>query len=75
MILMGAWGDRLPGSQNGEESSGHLTESPAWFGNTVNQGRSDATVAAVIAWLETNPYRSVVSGIEGEYLPVLARAS
>lgn len=54
----------LPGSQNGEESSGHNTTSPAWFGNTVNQGRSDATVAAVLAFIAASPYRSSIAGLE-----------
>ncbi|KAK4702196.1 hypothetical protein P7C70_g4030, partial [Phenoliferia sp. Uapishka_3] len=54
----------LPGSQNGEESSGHNTTSPAWFGNTVNQGRSDAMVLAVLDFVAKSPYRSVVAGLE-----------
>ncbi|KDE09516.1 hypothetical protein MVLG_00414 [Microbotryum lychnidis-dioicae p1A1 Lamole] len=54
----------LPGSQNGEQSSGHLTTTPAWFGNTVNQGRSDATVAAVMDFIATSPYRSIIAGLE-----------
>jgi len=54
----------LPGSQNGEESSGHNTTSPAWFGNTVNQARSDATVAAVLAYVAASPYRSSIAGLE-----------
>lgn len=58
----------LPGSQNGEESSGHNTTSPAWFGNTVNQGRSDALVVAVMDWIAKSPYRSTVVGLEGARL-------
>ncbi|SCV71498.1 BQ2448_3086 [Microbotryum intermedium] len=54
----------LPGSQNGEQSSGHLTTSPAWFGNTVNQGRSDATVTAVTDFIEASAFRSILAGIE-----------
>ncbi|GJN92480.1 hypothetical protein Rhopal_005510-T1 [Rhodotorula paludigena] len=59
----------LPGSQNGEQSSGHLTENPSWFGGsadteTPNQLRSDEMVKAATEWLAQTPYRSVVSGIE-----------
>ncbi|GAA5874802.1 hypothetical protein JCM3774_003445 [Rhodotorula dairenensis] len=59
----------LPGSQNGEQSSGHLTTEPSWFGGsadteTPNQIRSDQMVTAITEWLAANPYRSVVTGIE-----------
>ncbi|GAA5969427.1 hypothetical protein JCM11641_008113 [Rhodosporidiobolus odoratus] len=59
----------LPGSQNGEQSSGQLTENPSWFGAsadslTPNQQRSDEMVKAVTEWLADTPYRSVVTGIE-----------
>lgn len=56
---------RIPGSQNGEIHSGHLTEQAAFFNNPVNIGRADDTVAAILSWLGNNPYRSVVSGLEG----------
>ncbi|GAA5942766.1 hypothetical protein JCM10213_002939 [Rhodosporidiobolus nylandii] len=59
----------LPGSQNGEQSSGQLTTSPTWFGSsadtlTPNQQRSDDLVKAVTEWVAASPYRSVVAGIE-----------
>lgn len=59
----------LPGSQNGEQSSGHLTTEPSWFGGnasteTPNQIRSDQMVVAITEWLAKTPYRSVVTGIE-----------
>ncbi|GAA6003866.1 hypothetical protein JCM10207_006441 [Rhodosporidiobolus poonsookiae] len=59
----------LPGSQNGEQSSGQLTENPSWFGSsadtlTPNQQRSDEMVKAMTEWLAKTPYRSVVTGIE-----------
>ncbi|GAA6064089.1 hypothetical protein JCM10212_003447 [Sporobolomyces blumeae] len=59
----------IPGSQNGEQSSGHLTTQPSWFGGsadseTPNQVRSDAMIKAVISFVENSPYRSVVTGIE-----------
>ncbi|CDR45229.1 hypothetical protein NBRC10512_002929 [Rhodotorula toruloides] len=59
----------LPGSQNGEQSSGQLTTTPSWFGGsaaseTPNQVRSDQMVAAITDWVAKSPYRSVVTGIE-----------
>ncbi|KAM0756218.1 glycoside hydrolase [Meredithblackwellia eburnea MCA 4105] len=54
----------LPGSQNGEESSGHNTTSPTWFQSTINQNRSDATVQAVLDFVAKTPYRTVVAGLE-----------
>ncbi|GAA5860760.1 hypothetical protein JCM5353_008005, partial [Sporobolomyces roseus] len=57
----------VPGSQNGEQSSGHLTTTPSFFGgdaNTVSQVRSDEMIKAVIQFVETSPYRSVITGIE-----------
>ena len=61
----------VPGSQNGEQSSGHLTTSPSFFGgdaNTVSQRRSDEMIKAVIQFVETSPYRSVITGIEVSFL-------
>lgn len=59
----------LPGSQNGEQSSGQLTTTPSWFGGsasseTPSQTRSDQMVTAITEWLAKTPYRSVVTGIE-----------
>ncbi|GAA5897167.1 uncharacterized protein JCM6883_006602 [Sporobolomyces salmoneus] len=59
----------VPGSQNGEQSSGHLTTTPSFFGGdpnteTPSQLRSDEMIKAVIQFVETSPYRSVITGIE-----------
>ncbi|GAA5894432.1 hypothetical protein JCM6882_004819 [Rhodosporidiobolus microsporus] len=66
-VLLDAHG--LPGSQNGEQTSGQLTTEPSWFGSeatsiTPNQERSDAMVKAITEFVAASPYRSVVSGIE-----------
>ncbi|BGP50348.1 hypothetical protein JCM10450v2_006267 [Rhodotorula kratochvilovae] len=66
-VLLDAHG--LPGSQNGEQTSGHLTTEPSWFGGsadteTPNQIRSDAMVVAMTEFLARTPYRSVVTGLE-----------
>ncbi|GAA5921970.1 hypothetical protein JCM3775_003439 [Rhodotorula graminis] len=66
-VLIDAHG--LPGSQNGEQASGHLTKTPSWFGGsadteTPNQIRSDAMVVAMTEFLARTPYRSVVTGLE-----------
>ncbi|GAA5938853.1 glycoside hydrolase family 5 protein [Sporobolomyces koalae] len=59
----------VPGSQNGEQSSGHLTTTPSFFGGdanteTASQLRSDEMIKAVIEFVENSPYRSVITGIE-----------
>ncbi|GAA5961798.1 hypothetical protein JCM21900_003312 [Sporobolomyces salmonicolor] len=59
----------VPGSQNGEQSSGHLTTEPSWFGGsasteTPDQQRSDQMIQVVTEWVANSPYRSVVTGIE-----------
>ncbi|GAA5952112.1 hypothetical protein JCM3765_005198 [Sporobolomyces pararoseus] len=59
----------VPGSQNGEQSSGQLTKSPTFFGGdanteTASQLRSDEMIKAVIKFVESSPYRSVITGIE-----------
>ncbi|TNY22580.1 glycoside hydrolase superfamily [Rhodotorula diobovata] len=66
-VLIDAHG--LPGSQNGEQASGHLTKEPSWFGGsadteTPNQIRSDQMVVAMTEFLARTPYRSVVTGLE-----------
>ncbi|KZT57888.1 glycoside hydrolase family 5 protein [Calocera cornea HHB12733] len=53
----------LPGSQNGEQQSGHNT-SDVRFYQPAYQTRSDATLQAALDWITASPYRSVVSGIE-----------
>lgn len=64
----------VPGSQNGEQSSGHLTTTPSFFGGdanteTASQLRSDEMIKAVIQFVENSPYRSVITGIEVSRLP------
>lgn len=54
----------LPGSQNGEESSGHNTTQPSWFSNPPNQARSDQLVVTVMNYIATSPYRAFISGLE-----------
>ncbi|GAA5885766.1 hypothetical protein JCM16303_006055 [Sporobolomyces ruberrimus] len=59
----------VPGSQNGEQSSGQLTKNAAFFGGDANtltssQVRADEMIKAVIQFVETSPYRSVITGIE-----------
>jgi hypothetical protein len=59
----------VPGSQNGEQSSGQLTKNAAFFGGDANtetssQLRADEMIKAVIQFVETSPYRSVITGIE-----------
>ncbi len=59
----------MPGSQNGDQSSGQNTTNPTWF-NDYNQGRSDQCIDAVISWIQSNPYRSVITGVAPANEPV-----
>lgn len=56
----------LPGSQNGDQSSGHNTShySPkiGWFSDT-NQQITLQTLNATIDWVTNSPYKSVVNSI------------
>lgn len=52
----------LPGSQNGEITSGVRTTNPHFF-TDQGQSRSDDTVDAALAWIAASPYRSVVSAL------------
>ncbi|PWN52477.1 glycoside hydrolase [Violaceomyces palustris] len=52
----------MPGSQNGDQSSGHNTSSYTWF-NSHNQDRSDKTLKAALDWLTASNYSSIVNGI------------
>lgn len=56
----------LPGSQNGDQSSGHNTSSSstkiAWFSDE-NQQLSLETLNATIAWIQSSNYSSVVNSI------------
>jgi len=54
----------LPGSQNGEQMSGHLTENPKFFNTPVNLNRSVETVRAAMEWIAGTTYRSTVAAIE-----------
>lgn len=53
----------LPGSQNGEITSGHRTTNPTFF-RADEQTRSDALVDAALAWMSASPYSSVMSALE-----------
>lgn len=53
----------LPGSNNGEISSGHLTTNPTFF-QDANQQRSKDTVRAALQFITNSPYRSVVSALQ-----------
>ncbi|KAE8208752.1 hypothetical protein CF327_g7022 [Tilletia walkeri] len=52
----------MPGSQSGDQASGHNTSNPA-FWTSSNQARSVQTVQALITWIDNHPYKSVVSGV------------
>ncbi|MBW0477739.1 hypothetical protein O181_017454 [Austropuccinia psidii MF-1] len=53
----------LPGSQNGEQQSGHNTTLPTFF-QPLQQARSDQFVKAVVDWVAQSPYYSIISAIE-----------
>lgn len=53
----------LPGSQNGEITSGHKTSNPTFF-TDAQQTRADASVEAALTWITNSPYRSVISALE-----------
>jgi len=53
----------LPGSQNGEQQSGHNTTSPNFF-QPLQQARSDQLVKAVVDWIAGSAYYSIFSAIE-----------
>ena len=52
----------LPGSQNGEQQSGHNTTN-IQFWTDANQARADATVAAAISYIQNSPYSSMFSSL------------
>ncbi|KAK0552165.1 hypothetical protein OC846_003016 [Tilletia horrida] len=52
----------MPGSQSGDQASGHNTSNPQFFSST-NQQRSIQTVTNLIQWIGSHPYKSVVSGV------------
>lgn len=53
----------LPGSHNGEVTSGHLTRNPTFF-QEANQQRSKDTVKAALAYITESPYRSAISALQ-----------
>ncbi|CAH7689154.1 glycoside hydrolase superfamily [Phakopsora pachyrhizi] len=53
----------LPGSQNGEQQSGHNTTTPSFY-QPLQQARSDLTVKAVVDWVSQSPFHSIISAIE-----------
>ncbi|MBW0533251.1 hypothetical protein O181_072966 [Austropuccinia psidii MF-1] len=52
-----------PGSQNGEQQSGHNTTTPSFY-QPLQQARADQFVKAVVDWVSKSPYYSIVSAIE-----------
>lgn len=58
----------LPGSQNGEQQSGHNTTNPTFY-QPLNQARADATVAAVVEFIASSPYASIIMAIEAANEP------
>lgn len=58
----------LPGSQNGEQPSGHIGYNN--FYQPQNQEYGDATVDAIIAYVEASPYRSIITAYAAVNEPV-----
>ena len=52
----------MPGSQNGDQSSGHNTTNIEWFEQS-NQDRSDTFVKNVLSWATSSPYSSIINSI------------
>ncbi|CAD6904412.1 unnamed protein product [Tilletia controversa] len=52
----------MPGSQSGDQASGHNTSNPLFF-QPAYQTRSIQTVQTLINWIGNHPYKSVVSGV------------
>lgn len=52
----------MPGSQNGDQSSGHNTSNIAWFDND-NFGYSYTVLNATIDWIKQSNYSSVVHSV------------
>lgn len=52
----------MPGSQNGDQSSGHNTTDLRWF-TAANQARSDTFLENVLQWATTSNYSSIVSSV------------
>ena len=58
----------LPGSQNGEQESGHVGYNN--FYQAQNQNYSDAAIDAVLSYISTSPYRNVVTALAACNEPV-----
>lgn len=52
----------MPGSQNGDQSSGHNTTNIQWF-TQANQERSDAFVNNVLSWATSSNLSSIINAI------------
>ncbi|KAJ1024108.1 hypothetical protein NDA16_002947 [Ustilago loliicola] len=52
----------MPGSQNGDQSSGHNTTNIQWF-SQANQDRSDTFLDKVLSWATTSNYSSIINSI------------
>lgn len=52
----------MPGSQNGDQSSGHNTTNVQWFEQN-NQDRSDTFLKAVLDWYKGSNYSSIINSI------------
>ncbi|PWY97960.1 glycoside hydrolase [Testicularia cyperi] len=52
----------MPGSQNGDQSSGLNTTNIQWYEQT-NQDRSDAFLKAVLDWYKASEYSSIINSI------------
>lgn len=53
----------MPGSQNGDQSSGRNTTDIEWF-SQQNQDRSDTFLNNVLQWATSSNYSSIINGIE-----------
>ncbi len=52
----------MPGSQNGDQSSGHNTTDIEWY-TQANQARSDTFLKNVLDWATTSNYSSIINSI------------
>jgi len=52
----------MPGSQNGDQSSGHNTTNPTWFDDS-NIGYSYTVLSETIKWIQQSNYSSVVHSV------------
>ena len=58
----------LPGSQNGEQESGHVGYNN--FYQAQNQNYSDAAIDAILSYINLSPYRNVVTALAACNEPV-----